>query len=343
MTKTFHLRLTEIGWNADLAVETRDDELPVPVANQVRVRVEACGVCFRDCVDRDGRFKFIQIPITPGHEVVGRVTAVGADVTDWQVGDRVGTMHRDFCGACPACNSGETSSCAMAAAIPGIIIDGGYASYLVVPERGLFRMPDQLSASHAAVMHCTFGTALRGLSRRGDLQSGQHVVITGANGGVGSAAIQVATRLGASVTAVVRGGDYHDYLTGLGAHRVIVDDGASFHKKLGAAQADVVLDCVGPPTFNASLRSLRPGGRLIVIGNVVQDKAMLNLGYIVTKGLQIFGSSGATRADMAQLFELGASEPFDVQIDEELPLEAADQAQRRVRAGGLRGRIVLVP
>jgi D-arabinose 1-dehydrogenase-like Zn-dependent alcohol dehydrogenase len=106
---------------------------------------------------------------------------------------------------------------------------------------------------------------------------------------------------------------------------------------------DVVADCVGSPTFNASLRSLRIGGRLIVIGNVVQEKAALNLGYIVLRGIQVIGTGGATRNEMAELLALHAEEPFSVQIHEQLALEQADRAQRSVRQGGLNGRIVLVP
>ncbi len=343
MTATHRVRLTEIGWDKDLVFESNEQELTAPTGNQVLVEVEACGVCYRDIVDRDGRFKFIRIPITPGHELAGRVIAVGPQVDDWVVGDRVGTMHRDSCGQCPACKTGETSSCAMAAAVPGLIIDGGYASHFAAPQNGLFRLPDDLPPAEAAVMHCTFGTAFRGLRRRGKLEAGQCVLITGANGGVGTAAVQIGKRLGAHVIAVVRDEAHREFLSELGADQVIVDAGDKFHKQLGGRLADVAMDCVGPPTFNASLRSLRPGGRLIVVGNVVQDKAQLNLGYLVTRSLVIFGSAGANRADMSELLELHREQPFRVQIEEQLGLDQADRAQRRVRAGGLRGRIVLVP
>ena len=148
-------RLSETGWDHDLVVDTTDlpDE---PARDLVSVEVEACGVCYRDCIDRAGRFKFIRLPVTPGHEVAGRVTAVGPDVTEWKVGDRVGSMHRDFCGACPQCESGEPSLCARAAAVLGLLIDGGYASHIVAPQRCFFSLPEHLSAVEAAVMHCTF-------------------------------------------------------------------------------------------------------------------------------------------------------------------------------------------
>lgn len=338
-TKITRARLTSTGWDTDLTVETA--EVQPPSRDWVRVEVEACGVCYRDCIDRAGRFKFINLPITPGHEAVGHVTAVGPDVTEWQIGDRVATMHRDFCGRCDACQAGEISLCSSAAAVLGLLIDGGYATAITAPQRCFYAVDEQLPASHAAVLHCTFGTAFRGLKRFGELGDGDSVVITGANGGVGSAAVQVAVRLGATVIAVVRDERHREYLTELGAAHVIVDDGSTFHKKLPGL-ADVAMDCVGKPTFNSALRSLKVGGRLVAVGNIVPERAELNLGYIITRGIRIAGSSGATRDDMKNVQDLHRARPFDLALHAELPLDRADEAQRLVHAGGLRGRIVLV-
>jgi NADPH:quinone reductase-like Zn-dependent oxidoreductase len=163
--------------------------------------------------------------------------------------------------------------------------------------------------------------------------------VTGANGGVGGAAVQLAARLGAEVVAVVRRADHAAALRALGAHEVIVDAGAEFHKR--TRNIDVALECVGQPTFNASVRSLRLGGRIVVIGNVVADRAEVNLGYLIMNALRIIGSSGATAADMAALFAAGP--PLPLSIDRVLPLSRADEAQRLVRAGGVNGRIVLQP
>ncbi len=341
MTTITRARLTDLGWEADLAVETVEVEL-VPAGDEVLVEVEACGVCYRDCIDRAGRFKFIQVPITPGHEAVGVVAAIGPDVVDWAVGDRVATMHRNFCGVCGPCGRGNSSLCEMAAAVLGLTSDGGYATKLLAPQRCFFAVSAQVEAVEAAVLHCTFGTAYRGMAKFGGVEAGSQVLVTGANGGVGTAAVQVAKRLGATVTAVVRDETHEEMLAALGADKVLVDDGDGFHKRLGAGPVDVVMECVGPPTFNASLRSLRAGGRMIVIGNVVEDRASLNLGFVVTKGLQLIGSSGATREDMAELFAMHAEKPFDVQIHERVALAEADRAQRMVQTGGLAGRVVLI-
>lgn len=335
------VRLTKTGWETGLELESCD--MADPKGDQIRVEVEACGVCYRDLVDRSGRFPFIRLPITPGHEVVGRVTVIGPDVTDWAEGDRVAAMHRDFCGSCPPCEAGETSFCSRAMALPGLLIDGGYQKHMVAPQRCFYRMPDSVPTAEAAILHCTYGTVYRSLTVATQAQPGQQVFVTGANGGVGTAAIQVARRLGAEVTAIVRDERHGASLERLGATRVIVDADGRFHKKTGGKQADIVVECVGTPTFNASLRCLCPGGTVVVIGNVVQEKAALNLGYLITHGSRIVSPGSANRNDMANLLDFREEQPFENLIHAEMGLAGADEAQRAVKAGGLLGRIVLVP
>lgn len=332
------VRMLSLGWERDLQVEDWEPEAPAP--DQVQVEVEACGVCHRDLIDRAGRFAWVQLPVTPGHEAVGRVVAVGAEVTTWKVGDRVGTLHRNHCGSCDACTRGETSLCPHAAWVFGLMADGGYASHLLAPANALYALPEGPAVDLCA-LHCTVGTAWRGLVVQGRLTAGQSVLVTGANGGVGAAAIQVARRRGARVTAVVRHAHHADFVRMQGADEVLVDDGTTFHQK--AAPVDVVLDCVGSPTFNSSLRSLKMGGHLVVVGNVSEARASLNLGFVIVHGLHLHGSSGATAADMAAVLAQHAITPFDLPAlrDRVLPLDQADAAQRAVRAGGLRGRIVL--
>src|SRR4029079_8344036 len=118
--------------------------------------------------------------------------------------DRVGSMHRDACGACKACARGETTLCEGAGWVLGLLADGGYARHLLVPESALFAVPESLAPAEAAVMHCTFGTAYRDLVTLGRLEAGERVLVTGASGGVGMAAVQLAARLGAEVVGVVR-------------------------------------------------------------------------------------------------------------------------------------------
>lgn len=327
-------RLVQVGWETPLAIERAE---PAPVeAGQVRVAVEACGVCHRDLLDREGRFPFIRLPVTPGHEAAGRVVEVGAGVADFAVGDRVATMHRDACGECAACKAGQTSLCTGAAWVLGILADGGYASEIVAPASALYAVPGELPAAHAAVLHCTFGTAYRDLAVLGGLRAGERVLVTGANGGVGAAAIQIAARLGAHVVALLRDEKHAPFVRELGAQEIVLDAAK-------AEPVDVALDAVGAPTFLAALRALRIGGRMVVVGNVTREKVGLNLGFVITRGLTIVGGSGATRDDMRAVLALHGKAPFRFAIDRTLPLSEAERGQSLVRSGGLNGRVVLVP
>jgi D-arabinose 1-dehydrogenase-like Zn-dependent alcohol dehydrogenase len=168
------------------------------------------------------------------------------------------------------------------------------------------------------------------------------VVITGASGGVGSAAIEVATRMGARVVAVVRDAQRCEYVTALGASCVVVDKGDSFHKLSETAGADLVLDCVGEGTMNSSLRCLRLGGTVVLIGNIATKRLSLNLGLVIVKALRIIGSSGASPRDMAELLALRDGRAFAMTL-REFPLSEAEAAQRQLRQGGVPGRLVLKP
>jgi alcohol dehydrogenase/propanol-preferring alcohol dehydrogenase len=336
------VRLVQTGWETPLVHETSADAPPAPTGNQVLVEVEACGICHRDLLERTARFPFQVTPITPGHEAVGRVVAVGPEAHEFRVGDRVATMHRDSCGACDQCKRGETSLCEAAGWVFAILVDGGYAQHLLAPESALYPVPADIAATDAAPFHCTFGTAYRDLATLARVEKGERVLIVGANGGVGSAAIQIALRLGAEVYATVRSEAHVPFVRELGAHHVVVADGGTIHQSLGT-RVDAALDTVGAATFLSALRALRVGGRIVTIGNIVMEKVPLNLGYIITSGLTIHGGSGATRREMKALFALHAEQPFRVPIDRVLPLAQADEGQRVVRAGGLRGRVVLVP
>jgi acryloyl-coenzyme A reductase len=332
------IRMDELGWDTPMVAEDLPDP-PAPTGSQVVVAVEACGVCHRDLIDRGGGIPFMTLPVTLGHEAVGRVLSVGPDVTMWHPGDRVATLHRDSCGTCDVCRDGEVTVCPNGYHVLGIVADGGYATHLTAPERVFFRVPDDLPVAEAAILNCTYGTAFRGL-RSGGCGPGRTVVITGASGGVGSAAIEVASRMGARVVAVIRDAGRTDYVTGLGAHEVVVDPGGGFHKVPETENADMVLDCVGTPTLNASLRCVRLGGTVIFVGNITQERLSLNVGLVVVKALRIIGSSGASPRDMADLIELRGDRPFAMTISE-LPLDQAEAAHQQLRQGGVPGRLVL--
>ncbi len=347
-------RLLAPGWDDELIIEegvaeegVAEDglDVPAPGDGQVRVRVLACGVASRDIIDRSGRVPFMQFPITPGHEAAGVIEAVGPGCSEWAVGDPVATMHRDHCGTCEVCEAGETSLCTAAFHVFGLLADGGFATHLVCPERALYRVPETMAATEAAVMLSAWGTAWRGLHKfgapgSGGTWAGARVIVTGANGGVGSAAVRLASALGADVCAVIRHERHGDFVRGLGAKRVLVcDENGRFSP--GGWEADIGLDCVGAATFNSTLRALRLGGGMVAIGNLEDRRVPLSIGKVILSGLRIAGSTGATRNDMAALLAFVDKHDLHPPIDTVMPLHDADNAMRKVRAGGLQGRVVL--
>ncbi|MBQ73180.1 MAG: hypothetical protein CMJ67_09790 [Planctomycetaceae bacterium] len=331
--------MREPGWDADLEAVSSGGGIPTPGPGQVTVALEASGVCHRDLIDRAGRIPFLMTPIVPGHEGVGRVVAVGEGAAEWTVGDRVATLHRDACGSCQSCQAGETSLCQSGAFVLGLIADGTYARHIVTTCNALYTADAAMESGMAATLHCTFGTAWRSLITVGGLNHGERVLITGANGGVGMAAVQIAARRAREVVAVVRREGHEESLKALGATQVLVSPDNRFHYSV--APVDLALDCVGTPTFNAALRSLRVGGRVVVVGNVTDERSSVNLGLLITMGKSVLGPGGANRADMAACLAEHRREPFTSVVTSSLPLDQADAAQRRLLAGGHHGRMVL--
>src|SRR5881227_1519389 len=169
-------------------------EWPAPVAGpgQLVVRVAGCGVCYRDIIDRDGKYPWMKRPVVTGHELAGTVTAVGDGVTDFVVGDRVAATHRAACGECAACRADEETRCVGSPVAYGITVDGGYAEEVAVWASSLTRVPAGVDLVEASFLHCTAAVALRALRRHARLVAGETVVMTGATGGVGVHALQVA-------------------------------------------------------------------------------------------------------------------------------------------------------
>ncbi len=334
-------RILEAGFDRDLHLENQA-ELPQPPAGWVRLKVEASGVCHRDLIDRAGRVPFMAFPVAPGHEVCGVIDALGVGVTWWQNGQRVASFHRDACGHCSACQQGERGLCTGAANIFGITIDGGYASHMLAPESALFAVPEAMDARLAATFVCTYGTAWRALTRFAAPAVGDVVVVVGAHGGVGRAAVELAKRLGCEVVAVVRRADDRG-LTALGADHIVVNSDGRFHKALPTAPARVVVDCVGAATFNASLRCLAVGGRLTMVGNIDEARSELQLGRMIVFGLQVVGSSGVSDDELKTLLNMHEEQPFAACFEPPYRLDQADQAMRDLHAGGGCGRKVILP
>jgi D-arabinose 1-dehydrogenase-like Zn-dependent alcohol dehydrogenase len=324
------------------------DVEPAPLSEgQVRLRVAACGVCYRDLLDRQGKYPFMKRPVVTGHEMAGEIVELGKDVAGWQLGDRVAVIHRAPCGACETCRSGRETHCIQSVVSYGLTADGGYAEQAIVWAASLVRVPDEVPLDQAAFLHCTAGVALRGLHTHARLAAGETVLITGASGGVGVHAIQVAKILGAKVVAVSTSREKIEPLRALGCDQVILapPDGAFQREAMRATDggAHIALELVGAPTFNASLRSLRIGGRLVLIGNVTAERVEVNPGYVILRELSVLGSSGATRSELQQVLAWAAEGRLKPIVADRLPLERAAEAHERLAKKGVIGRIVLQP
>jgi len=337
--------LRAFGESGNLRLES----VPEPTVNagEVLLRVRACGVCYHDVINRRGQLPRTSVPAILGHEVAGEVVAVGPGVTGWQVGDRAATLQRLSCGSCPTCLAGRPTLCRKDARFFGEEIPGGYASLMAAPVAGLGRVPTGLSWEAAATACCTTGTAIHVLRTRGRVRPGETVLVTGASGGVGLSAVQLARLDGARVLAVTSSASKVAALEAAGAHEVIVSPNLEFsaevRRRSGGDGVNVVLEIVGSATFSQSLRCVAPGGRVVVVGNLVTREVTLNPGLVIVKELEIIGAFATDQAELEEALKLTATRAIQPFISEALPLADAAVAHSRLERRGVAGRIVLVP
>ena len=250
--------------NADLEVVERD--VPDPKPRQVRIRVQACGVCHSDMFTVTGAFPGIQYPRVPGHEVVGIIDAVGADVPDWKQGMRVGVgWHGGHCGHCSSCRRGDFITCAQGQ-IPGISYDGGYAEYMIAPFEALAAIPDDLKSEDAAPLLCAGITTFNALRHSG-ARTGDLVAVLGI-GGLGHLGVQFAAKMGFKTVAIARGADKGPLAKKLGAHSYIdstAQNAAEELTKLGGANV-ILATVTDAKSMSSVVAGLGIDGKLLVVG-----------------------------------------------------------------------------
>jgi D-arabinose 1-dehydrogenase-like Zn-dependent alcohol dehydrogenase len=279
--------------------------VPDPGPGQVRIRVEACGICFSDLQLQQGFFDFATLPIVPGHEVVGRVDAVAPDVSTWAPGDRVGVPWIwSACGVCDACVAADEPGCARRQ-ICGVTVDGGFAPYLVAPAAFVTRVPAELPALEAAPLFGA-GLAVYAALQAAEVRAGMTVAVHGI-GGLGHLGLQVANALDTQVVAMTRGTGKHDLARELGALEVIdaaEDDPAAALRDLGGA--DVILTTVpGGRTIGPLLSGLKQRGALVVVGNSAEAFPIAPR-TIVGGRLRVIGSSAGSRRQLREVLDLAA-------------------------------------
>jgi D-arabinose 1-dehydrogenase-like Zn-dependent alcohol dehydrogenase len=329
------------------ALEVRDVDDPKAGDGQVVIAVKGSGVCYHDVINRTGGFPRTAFPAILGHEIAGEIVEVGPGVRRFKVGDRVATIQLQACGACRVCRQGRESLCRQGTGFFGEETPGGYAELVAAGESALVHLPDDVSAEVGSVLACAVGTALHAIRTRAQLTVGESVLITGASGGVGAHAMQIARLAGARVIAVTSSPAKADDLARLGAHDVVVsadlDYGQQVKELTGGEGVDAVLEIVGARTFPASLKSLRSGGRLVFVGNVTAQKVSVAPAMTILKELTIMGSDACSRQELVDVIDLVRRGDLVPVIDRTLPLAQAGEAHRLLEERQVKGRIVLVP
>lgn len=310
-----------------------------PGRGEVLVRVEACGVCHSDSLTIEGHLPGIEYPRVPGHEIAGRIEAVGEGVAPWEVGQRVGVgWFGGNCGHCDPCRRGDLISC-VNGQVPGIAYDGGYADHVVVPAGALASIPDELSAQDAAPLLCAGVTTFNALRESG-ARPGELVAILGI-GGLGHLGVQYARRMGFETVAIARGTDKQQQAESLGAHHYIdstATDVAQALLSLGGASR-ILATVTAPDAMSAVVGGLRPRGRMIVVG-ASADPMQIPPFALIPGSTGVIGHASGTSKDSEDTLQFSVLQAIRPTI-ETYPLEQAADAYARMMSGKARFRVVL--
>jgi D-arabinose 1-dehydrogenase-like Zn-dependent alcohol dehydrogenase len=322
---------------ADFQIVER--EIPKPGAREVRIKVQACGICGSDVFTKEGTWPGIQYPRVPGHEVVGIVDELGVGVTGWQKGQRIGVgWHGGHDNSCRWCQRGDFRNC-QNLKVPGISYDGGYQQYMVVPLEAVTPVPESLSDVEAAPLLCA-GIATYNALRHGGAMPGDLVAVLGV-GGLGHLGVQFANKLGYKVAAIGRGPESAPLAKKLGATLYIDDkvtNAAEALQKLGGAQV-VLATAPSSKAMSELIDGLAPNGKLIVLG-VSSDPIGVTPLQLVPANKTIQGwatGSTADEEDTLRFAELSGVRP----MVETYPLERAAEAYARMLSGKAQFRVVL--
>jgi D-arabinose 1-dehydrogenase-like Zn-dependent alcohol dehydrogenase len=322
---------------ADFQIVER--EVPKPGSGHVRIKVQACGVCHSDVFTKEGLWPGIEYPRVPGHEVVGVIDEVGAGVSEWKKGQRVGVgWHGGHDNTCLQCRRGDFRNCRNLQ-VPGISYDGGYQQYMIAPVEAVLSIPAGLSDVEAAPLLCAGITSYNALRHSGALP-GDLVAIQGV-GGVGHLGIQFASKFGYNVAAIGRGSDIAALAKKLGASLYIDTSStnvAEALQQLGGAQV-IIATAPSSKAMSELIDGLAPNGKLIVIG-VASDPIEVTPVQLITGSRTLQGWASGTTADeedTVRFAELSGVRP----MTETYPLEKAAEAYARMMSGKAQFRVVL--
>ncbi|MGA8037889.1 MAG: alcohol dehydrogenase [Candidatus Acidiferrales bacterium] len=322
---------------ADFQIVER--EIPKPGAGEIRIKVQACGVCHSDVLTKQGGWPGLQYPRVPGHEVAGLVDEVGAGVAEWKVGQRVGVgWHGGHDNTCISCRRGDFGNCSNMK-ISGISYDGGYQQYMVAPLEALVAMPEGLHPSEAAPLLCAGITTYNALRHSGAMP-GDLVAVQGV-GGLGHLGIQYANKFGYKVVAIGRGSENEALAMKLGA-TVYVDSGAGDAaqalQKMGGARV-IIATAPSSKAMSALIDGLGPNGKLLVIGAAFDPIEVTPI-QLISGSRTIQGWASGTPADSEDTLNFSLLAGVRPMI-ETYPLEQAGEAYARMMSGKAQFRVVL--
>ncbi|MGJ5816451.1 alcohol dehydrogenase [Paludibaculum fermentans] len=313
--------------------------VPDPAAREVRVRVQACGVCHSDAITVGGLLPFVQYPRVPGHEIVGIVDSVGSDVPQWSIGQRVGIgWYGGHCGRCEPCRRGDHVAC-QNASIPGLTYDGGYADYVVVPAEALAAIPDSLASAEAAPLLCAGITTFNSLRNTG-ARPPDTVAVLGM-GGLGHLGVQFAAKMGFNTVAIARGADKEKFARELGARHYIdstATDVSAALQKLGGARV-ILATVTDADAMSAAMGGLGYKGEFVILGVPGKPIQSSVLGLVLQRQ-SIRGWPSGTSIDSEDTLKFSEISGV-LPLIEKYPLEKAADAYERMMSGKARFRVVL--
>ncbi|MBI5576983.1 MAG: alcohol dehydrogenase catalytic domain-containing protein [Deltaproteobacteria bacterium] len=320
-------------------------ELPVPDPgpDEALIRVAACGVCHSDLhlVDGDWKDWGTPLPIVPGHEVTGIVERTGAGVKGLSPGDRVGVPWMQYaCGDCPPCRAGAEMLCAVQRST-GVTVNGGYAEYVTAPAAFTHMIPEGLDLVDAAPLLCAGITVFAPLRRAGNL-AGKTVAVAGI-GGLGHLGIRMASAMGATVVAILRGEEKYGLARKMGAREIVDTEKEKIGKRLSAmGGADLILlTGISAKLFEQCIPGIGPNGTLVVLAAIAEKASLIPAG-LITGQKNICGSVIGTRDDMDAMLRFAADHGIAPMVERH-PLDNANEVLQKLRVGKVRLRAVLIP
>ncbi len=322
---------------AQLAIVDRP--LADPGPGQVRVAVEACGICHSDSIFVEGQWPGLQFPVTPGHEIAGHIDAVGDGVQDWSEGDRVAIgWSGGYCGQCRPCRRGDFVHCEVGM-VTGAAFPGGYADYVVAPATALARIPDELSAVDAAPLACAGLTMFNSL-RHTSAGPGDLVAILGI-GGLGHLGVQFAVKMGFRTVAIARGTEKGELARELGAHYYIdstASDVAAELLKLGGARV-IAATATNADAIAAAIGGLGLHGELLTLAALNDPVQVIPMQLITISGT-VHGHPAGVAHDLEDTLNFAATQGIRPMV-EVVPLDKAADGYQRMLANQARFRVVL--